>query len=261
MRAGILISALSHVVLVLLALFGTPKLFESVPSPSIEVELVPPPEQVDTKPKPEPDKDTLAFDLPAASSSPPPAPAQPPPVPAQPPSASAQPHPAPAQPPPPERSRQAALAPQQPQATGPTTPGGSQPDPINAPALFDLLNAVPGSLDFKAITAANQAARLSDAERTAFKAHLRKCWKLPGGAAPAADTFVVLRIHLSRDARLIGDPELVQGKGTSDGLNVKQTAERALKACQPFSFLPATKHDEWRSLDLRMTPDGLADGG
>src|SRR3982750_3871852 len=55
MRAGVIISAISHVLLVLLALLGTPKLFDSTLSLPIEVDLVPS-EQVDTPPKPEPEK-------------------------------------------------------------------------------------------------------------------------------------------------------------------------------------------------------------
>ena len=39
MRTGFLISAASHVALVALALLGTPKLFDSVPLETIEVDL------------------------------------------------------------------------------------------------------------------------------------------------------------------------------------------------------------------------------
>src|SRR5204863_9715424 len=44
MRAGLLISAVTHVAVVALALLGTPKLFDSVPLETIEVDLVRAPE-------------------------------------------------------------------------------------------------------------------------------------------------------------------------------------------------------------------------
>ena len=74
MRAGVLISAISHVVLVLLALLGTPKLIDGT-VPPIMVELVPPDEAPDP-PKPEKEKKP-AWDLPGEQSAPPPQPAPP----------------------------------------------------------------------------------------------------------------------------------------------------------------------------------------
>ena len=53
-------------------------------------------------------------------------------------------------------------------------------DPANIPMLLDLPNAPEQGFDAESTTAAN----LSVDERAAFKAHLRKCWKLPGGASP-----------------------------------------------------------------------------
>jgi hypothetical protein len=240
MRAGILISALSHVLLVLLALFGTPKLFDSVPSPSIEVDLVPS-DEVDTKPKPpEPKKDKLAFDLPAQAPSPPPVPAQPPP---------------------PDRSQQAALAPQPTQgAPGPTSPGGTKStsifDPVNIPALLDLPNAPSKDFDSEAMIAAD----LTGEQRAAFKAQLRKCWKLPG-PTPAANPRIVMRIYLHRDARLASDPVLISVTSPRDAIGVVEATKRALKDCQPFAFLPPEKYAEWRVLDLSLTPREMAGGG
>ena len=44
MRSGVLISAVSHIALVALALFGTPKLFDNPQLAAIEVDLVRPEE-------------------------------------------------------------------------------------------------------------------------------------------------------------------------------------------------------------------------
>lgn len=241
MRAGVIISAISHVLLVLLAALGTPKLFDSTNSPSIEVDLVPS-EQVDPpKPEPEPEKEKPTFGLPAEQ-------------------AARQPEAAP--PTPPEESRQVAMTPQQapPSAPRPSQPEPQKPasifDPINIPALLDLPNAASKGFDAEAMTAAN----LSADERAAFKAHLRKCWKLPGGAAPAANTRIVLRIYLRRDARLASDPVLIEAKASADGLVVMQTAMRAVRECQPYGFLPPGKYAEWKVLDLSFTPQEMAGG-
>jgi hypothetical protein len=234
MRAGVLISAVSHVLLVLLALLGTPRLFDSVVSPSIEVDLVPS-EQVDP-PKPEPEKPKQTFGLAAEQG----------PLEAAPQRA-------------PDQSRQAALVPQQPAPAWPSPsqrPAPSIFDPINIPALLDLPNSASKGFDAESLTAAN----LSADERAAFKAHLRKCWKLPGGAAPAADTRIVLRIYLRRDARLADDPVLIEAKASPDGVVVMQTAMRAIKDCQPYGFLPPGKYAEWKVLDLSFTPREMAGG-
>jgi hypothetical protein len=259
MRAGVIISAVSHVLLVLLALLGTPKMFDSTLSPSIEVDLVPS-EQVDTPPNPEPEKKPEpekakkdAFGLAAEQGG-----LQPeatPPAQVQPQRAA-------------DKTQQAAPTPQQqtaaaPQpAPGPAWPGLPQKpapsifDPINIPTLLDLPNSAEKGFDAESMTAAN----LSADERATFKAHLRKCWKLPGGAAPAANTRIVLRVYLRRDASLASDPVLIEAKASPDGVVVMQTAMRALKDCQPYGFLPPDKYAEWRVLDLSFTPREMAGG-
>jgi hypothetical protein len=256
MRAGVIISAVSHVLLVLLALLGTPKLYDSTRTPSIEVDLVPS-EQVDTPPKPEPEKkpepeQNAAFGLEAQQGA-----LQPeatPPAEAQPQRAADKSQAAPAP------QQQTAAAPQP--APWPARPEPSQKpapsifDPINIPALLDLPNAAEKGFDAESMTAAN----LSADDRAAFKAHLRKCWKLPGGAAPAANTRIVLRIYLRRDAKLANDPVLIEAKASPDGLVVMQTAMRALKDCQPYGFLPPDKYAEWKVLDLSFTPREMAGG-
>ena len=234
MRAGVLISAISHVLLVLLALLGTPKLFDGTVQ-SITVDLVTPDEVPPDPPKPEKEKEKPpAWDLPGEQSAPKPDPA---------PAAQAQPAP--------DNSRQALLKPEAPgSAPGPAEakPTPSIFDPAAIPMLLDLPNSQGKDFDAEATTIAN----LSAAERAAFRAALRKCWKLPNGTSQA--TRVVLRIYLRRDARLAADPVLIEASASRDGPVVMQAAMRALKECQPFAFLPADKYGEWKVLDLSFTP-------
>src|SRR5438105_3830385 len=136
MRAGVFISGISHVVLVALALLGTPRLFDNPPLRAIEVDLVRPEEA----------------DLPKER--------------------------------PPE-------------------------------------------------------------EKAAFKAHVKKCWKLPDGMTPAQTTRVVLRVFLKRDGNLAAEPLLIEASASRDGPVLLKAAIRTLKECQPYAFLPADKYREW----------------
>ena len=242
MRAGVFISAISHVVLVLLALLGTPKLIDGT-VPPITVDLVPA-DEVPEPPKPEKEK---SWDLPGEQSAPPPQPA--PPAQAQAPAQSV-----------PDNSRQALLKPQAPNpAQGPAAAPESKPsifDPAAIPMLLNLPNMQGGNFDAESTT----VAQLSDDERAAFRARLRKCWKLPGAASVNQATRVVLRIYLRHDATLAGDPVLIEASASRDGPAVMQAAMRALKDCQPFGFLPADKYREWKVLDLSFTPRDMAGG-
>jgi hypothetical protein len=247
MRAGILISAISHAVLVLLALLGTPKLFDGT-VPSITVELVPPDEAPPDPPKPENKPPT--WGLPGEQSAPPPQPA--PPVQQQAPAPSA-----------PDNSRQALLKPQAPspaqgQAAAPAAPEHKPSifDPAAIPMLLNLPNMQGGDFDAESTV----IAKLSDDERATFRARLRRCWKLPGADSLNQATRVVLRIYLRQDATLARDPVLIEASASRDGPAVMQAAMRALKDCQPFAFLPADKYGEWKVLDLSFTPRDMAGG-
>jgi hypothetical protein len=249
-RTGLLISAVSHVALVALALLGTPKLFQNVPIETIEVDLVrpdeaePPPKEPEKKPPDESAEWTPLAD-PAAARAEPAAPETPPSQadPKQPPStqqARAAPQPSPAQTPAQQQQQQ-------------------QPwifDPVNIPALMNLPNAPQPGFDAEASTAAN----LSVDERTAFKQHLKKCWKLPDGMAATQSTRVTLRVFLKRDGSVAGEPMLIEASASRDGPQLMQAAIRSVKDCQPFAFLPPDRYREWKALDVTFSPKEMSGG-
>ena len=235
MRSGIIISVASHIVLVTLALFGTPKLFDMPSIASIEVDLVRSDEVETPKEKPKDDKPSPWNPLPEQVE---------PEVPPQ------------SKTKPPDVSQQATLAPQ---GSGPgpePRPAPSIFDPANIPALLDLPNAPDKGFDAEALTAAN----LTADEKAAFKAHLKKCWKLPPGMSPAQTTRVVVRIYLRRDAGLAGEPVLIEAPASREGPLLLQAATRTLKECQPYAVLPAAKYREWKVLDLSFSPREMAGG-
>ena len=292
MRYGALISAVGHVGLVSFVMLSTPRQFvaseRSVEAELVRADEIDRPKEQEEQPKPEKPsvwdfpEEKLRIELPKfspdarpnssgaqASKSAPTKGAQPAPAAAGQPqqqSAAQQQPSSPAQPAP-SNSQQAALA-QQPQssiaAQGPAPPQGApQPapsvfDPSNIPMLMDLPNAAglpEKGFDFEATVTAN----ISADERAAFKAQLRKCWKLPDALSPAANTRVVLRVYLKRDGALASEPVLIEASASRDGPAVLTAAKAALAACQPYAF-PAEKYREWRILDLTFTPKDMAGG-
>src|SRR5213078_3554515 len=167
MRAGVLISGVSHVVLIALALLGTPKLFDNPPLGVIEIELVRPEEAEPPKEKPPDEKppEKPKDDKPAPFDPFTPQTTEPPPQ------AAEKPQPQPKAPAP----TQQAIGPQIP-SPAPAPPQPTTPwifDPVNIPALMNLPNPPEKGFDSEATTTAN----LSDNEKAAFKAHLKKCWR------------------------------------------------------------------------------------
>jgi hypothetical protein len=276
MHSGAFISAVCHVGLVSLVMLSTPRQFVATER-SIEAELVradeiDPPKEEQPKEQPKPEKpnvwdfpeEKLRIELPKFSpdtrpNSSGPAPSK---------SSASQPPPgasAPAQPAP-SNSQQAALSPnpqssiaqQAPSAPAQPIAAPSVFDPANIPMLMELPNAAglpEKGFDFEATITAN----ISGDDRAAFKAHLRKCWKLPDGLSPAANTRVVLRVYLKRDGALASEPVLIEASASRDGPAVLLAAKAALTACQPYA-LPAEKYREWRILDLTFTPKDMAGG-
>lgn len=296
MRSSALASAICHVGLVSFVMLATPRQFVATER-SVEAELVredevpQAKEQLKVEPaKPEkpnvwdfpPEKPLIQlpdFSTSATRPTPPgptpseakksaPPPAQQQPAAAQPAQQSA------AQQPAPSNSQQAALSPNPPAQSSisqqaPSAPappkGGPQAapsvfDPANIPMLLDLPNQQGGAIDKGFDFEATVTANISSEERGAFKAHLRKCWKLPEGLTPGQNTRVVLRVYLRRDGALASEPVLIEASASRDGPAVLQAAKAALAACQPYAFLPAEKYREWRILDLTFTPKDMAGG-
>ena len=276
MHSGAFISAVCHVGLVSLVMLSTPRQFVATER-SIEAELVradeiEPPKEEQPKEQPKSEKpnawdfpeEKLRIEMPTFSpdarpNSSGPAPSK---------SSASQPPPAasaPAQPAP-SNSQQAALSPNQQSSITQQAPSApAQPkaapsvfDPANIPMLMELPNAAglpEKGFDFEATITAN----ISGDDRAAFNAHLRKCWKLPDGLSPAANTRVVLRVYLKRDGALASEPVLIEASASRDGPAVLLAAKAALAACQPYA-LPAENYREWRILDLTFTPKDMAGG-
>ena len=261
-------SAIVHVsLLTLVLLFSEVHPFGAVTAEQIPVEIVTPQELAEKQappdeptaenkpePAPTPQPDFSLLDKPPAASPPPPT----------------------AQPAPAARQQQAALAtpraaqpqsvaspPPQAAASGYKLPEpdisikyqvllGLPPDlsPALSPAPAQGPNKGDDNFDAPAIEAADIASTLV----AEFRRHLKTCSKLPASLASNDDVKVKLRVLMTPDGRLAGEPILIEASASMKGPLLMQGAIRALSACQPYAMLPVDRYGEWKVLDLSFTP-------
>lgn len=280
MRAGAIISAFAHAaVLLVWVMFGTPRPFDDARSEEpVAVDLVTPEEVQAETPKPPEEPKPPEPKPPEAKPEPPP----PPLVPPRPDRITERPTPLPPQaqtkasPPPPAARQQppaaapSAAAPAQPSPETPAQPPPQQqPPPSAAPSIFDPASIpklaeiappppAPSTPSIGFDSAAMETANLSREDVAAFKSHLKKCLKLPAGMDASRNVRVVMRVFLRTDGALASDPMLIEASAAREGPGLVQAATEALKACQPYAFLPPEKYNEWKILDLPFTPRDMA---
>jgi hypothetical protein len=247
----VFISGASHVVLVALALLGTPKLFDNPQLEVIEVDLVRPQEAEPPKDKPEEKpprsgrtRSPRQFD-----------PFSPQNVELPPQAASKSPRRRKRG----QRSSANPLRPSTPSGPPVPAPAPAAPQP-STPWIFDPANhsgaAQSADRAGTRIRLRNRptAANLSADDKAAFKAHLKTCWKLPDGMTPAQTTRVVVRVFSESRRPPAADPLLIEASASRDGPALLQAAIRTLKDCQPYVFLPADRYRDWKVLDLSFSP-------
>ncbi|MEP6841121.1 MAG: hypothetical protein ABJA75_23935 [Bradyrhizobium sp.] len=276
-------SAIAHLSLLgLLLLFSDVHPFGAVTAEPMPVDIVAVqdiPEAPEPEKKPEPVAmptplpDFTLLDKPAPPPAPPPAASQPAasqPA-AKPPAAARQQKQA-ALMPPPSAPQAAAAQPQPPAASPPqaqtSAPAYKPPEPDITlkyqvllglpPDLSPMPPAVPaaardkGGDNFDA--PATESADVASSVITAFRRHLRTCSKLPATLTGTDDVRVKLRVLMTQDGRLAGDPILIEASASMKGPLLMQGAISALRACQPYAMLPADRYGEWKVLDLSFTP-------
>ncbi len=99
-------------------------------------------------------------------------------------------------------------------------------------------------------------ANLTSDEIAKLKARLSVCWIPPVGITSAQGLNLLVRIELNPDGSLSAKPELQRVPASLSGPALVESAMRALQQCQPYSFLPASKYEQWRILDLSFSPQG-----
>jgi hypothetical protein len=139
-------------------------------------------------------------------------------------------------------------------------PAPAAPDPaLGDASLLKKLAELP-LLPDKSGGASDVQADLTADDIKAFAEHVQSCWTAPAGVAKASGVYVIVRVSLRRDGSLLAEPTLQGGSASKAALAlaVADSAKRAVRNCMPYGRLPVAKYDEWRLLDLRFTPSGIA---
>lgn len=235
LRSGAVLSVFLHAVLVatVLGLLASPRLFEARREPAVMVDLVSPAEVPDSTNAKGQGHGPDAAKSTAASASPQTAP-----------QAAPQPEPKP------EPKGMATFMPAR-----PATP----PSIFSVPEIPAMLDLVTPATSASLAPPAEMPADLAPDDVAAFKAHLRTCWNPPADLAGAPKLKVTLRVFLSREGALARQPVLLAASASVSGPALVQAALAALRACQPFS-LPADRYNEWKVLDLTLSPADMGGG-
>jgi hypothetical protein len=104
-------------------------------------------------------------------------------------------------------------------------------------------------------TANGQAAHLSQSELDALKARLISLWNCPPAVSDNPDRYaVVVRIRLTQDRRLVGQPEVISSGDGPLGEATRDSAVRAVLQAQPYDMLSPATYDLWKQMDINFNP-------
>jgi hypothetical protein len=153
-----------------------------------------------------------------------------------------------------------------PQMKGAATDGGmggnqGTEKQANVANMFSMPLALPdGRLGGAFDAPASETAKIERGSADAFRDRIKSCAMLPAGVSPSDRVSLVIRIALKPDGTLAGQPTLIEASASPKGPALLQSLFAGLAKCQPFNMLPADKYQEWRSLDIRFTPQDLGPG-
>jgi hypothetical protein len=182
--------------------------------------------------------------------------------------------------------RSASLAPAQPAAASPEEPqpetqpkasepllrptmqaDQSEPQPEEAPTrpdigeMFALPLALPGGRLGGGFDApAADPAMLPHDDIALFRARASSCTRVPAGTAMDENVRVVLRVSFKRDGTLASQPLILDASFLPGTSALIQAAMSALEKCQPYEELPKDKYNEWKVMNLVVTPQFLSGG-
>jgi colicin import membrane protein len=86
-----------------------------------------------------------------------------------------------------------------------------------------------------------------------IKSCVQSKWNVLGGGESAQNTQVKLRLRFNPDGRLAAEPQIMNPQNTPYFLAVRDSALRAVQACEPYS-LPPAKYDFWKDIVLNFDP-------
>jgi hypothetical protein len=99
------------------------------------------------------------------------------------------------------------------------------------------------------------ASQLSQSELDALRAKLISLWNPPAAVSTHPDQYVVtIRIRLTRDHRLDGQPEVLSGGEGPLFEATRDSAVRAVFQAQPYDMLSQPTYDQWKEMDINFDP-------
>lgn len=271
-KQGIACSAVLHLLLLLLLIFGLPSMFRKTlpPEPTaITVELLPiskisnvkPNDGVQTDkpkppepPKPEPEVKKPSPPVKTAEAPPPPPPPIPKPEPKKPEVKKPEPKPEPKKPekpkPPKEEDLNAILKAVKETAQNEKTDDKKEPvkeKPTPSPKAIS--------------TIFDPNKQISISEKDAIMGQLAKCWNPPAGAKDAQNLKVVINAEFNTDGSYIRSEIADESRSryNSDPFfrAAADAALRAVRMCSPLKNLPPEKYEYWRYMELHFDPKEL----
>jgi len=89
-----------------------------------------------------------------------------------------------------------------------------------------------------------------------INAQMARCWREPDGAPDPERLAVVVSFSLSRDGRLVGRPQIVDGPPSSEPFadQAMRNAILAVEKCSPLRDLPIELYNEWRRVEVKFEP-------
>jgi len=89
-----------------------------------------------------------------------------------------------------------------------------------------------------------------------INAQMARCWREPDGAPDPERLAVVVSFNLSRDGRLVGRPQIVDGPPSSEPFadQAMRNAILAVEKCSPLRDLPIELYNEWRRVEVKFEP-------
>jgi len=259
-------SAILHLILLLLTIFGLPSFFHRKIDPqpiAISVDILPiapksnvkPQEEAPKKPdpvKPIEEKETAKKAAPETTKVEQPKPTPPPPPPVKPEVPKKIEQPKPPEKPKPEKPKK-------------------EVDPLKD--IFKSIEDTAKKDESKKPTQAKPAethkaksdnydetAPLSISEIDAIRGQIEQCWNPPVGAKDAANLVVNLHIEIAVDGT-VTSVELASDSGryNSDSFfaSAADSAMRAVRKCSPLKNLPADKYDTWKDMTITFDPKNM----
>ena len=105
--------------------------------------------------------------------------------------------------------------------------------------------------------ATGTAARLTQSEKAALAAQMRKCWNPPISALEMDGLTVRLLVDLNRDGSVGGTPQVLDISIPGNvGNATAGAAQRAVRRCGPYT-LASGKYEDWRQVDVTFDPRDL----